>query len=191
MSQYTITSLPLSKDQMRRLSDGKTVRLKKESVAAIGAEGGAPVALTKSQLNRIAKAKAKGAGCQIELSQAQLVASCHHSVDGGGIWDSIRNVASGAAPVAKDLAASLLSNYGDQGLNFAESQANKALGNLLPSGAVGDVARKFGELGLHLGNTYAQHHLQDFVAGLSQSKNGRGLFAVGTGGSGLYAPGTH
>lgn len=187
MTEYATVHLKLSDRQVARLSKGEQVQIKHADLPSADDTQGVPACLTKTQLNRIVKAQAAGKGLRLKLSDAQIRACCEHKV-GGSIWSRFRDFASSAsstaAPVAKDLATSLLDNYGDKAVGFATDQASKAVSSIIPSGVAGDLAKTLTNFGLQLGSKYASDQLRHVVDGIKQSKNGSGLFAPGTKGRG-------
>lgn len=186
MASYETVNLPLDERQVDRLSKGEAVRLKHSELSATE---GVPVCLTKTQVARIAKAKAASKGVQIKLSQAQIAACCHHTV-GGSVFSTAvtraKDYIPAAASAAKGLAASLLEQYGQKGLDAAHG----AVDNLVASSKLPDYLKPFAEMGTTLGSKYASNQLQALLNGMRQTKNGSGLFAPGSGGGGLFLPGT-
>ena len=185
MTSYESVTLPLDQRQIDRLSNGEAVRLKHSELSS--AEG-VPVCLTKTQVARIAKAKAAGKGVQIKLSQAQIAACCQHHV-GGSVFSNAVSRAKDYIPqatnAAKGLAASLLEQFGQKGVDAASNAVSHLAADKLP-----DFLKPFAEIGVTLGSKYAGHQLQALINGMRQTKNGVGLYAPGTG-SGLFLPGTH
>lgn len=81
------TNLTLSVAQMKKLSQGKTIR-----VAANKMSGSHGVLLTEEQFKKYTKAKKAGKGFSIKMSNAQIT--------GSGWFDTFKSIARVAAPLA-------------------------------------------------------------------------------------------
>ena len=193
MSNYHLVYLPLSAPQLKRLGALDPVRLKAESVQAIGNEAaGVPVLLTSVQVRRIEKARAAKKGVQIQLSNAQLVASCSHTINGGNVFsDALRKVgawlgdkassaAAALAPAAKTLATAgaskVVDALGDAAVGASEQYIPEAL---VP----------FFEMGLSLAKKHSVAQLRKLIEGIHVGAGvGSGLYLPGKSGGGLFGP---
>jgi hypothetical protein len=80
---YQLYGLSLTKNQVKSLGDGLTVKLAHKNLS-----GSHPVYLTTTQLNKINKALSTGKGVTLKMSMAQLKHAHRH---GGSIFSTLKN----------------------------------------------------------------------------------------------------
>lgn len=166
--------LALSAHQIQRLSGGHSIRLKHADLEA--ADGGVPVCLTTTQLNRVKKARAAGKGVQLQFSEAQLAACAADKIGAGFFGDSMKKIGStvravASNPMAQQLAATIADRYGAQGIDAVGDLAAGAINSRVHEGLT-----PFVDMGMNLGKRYTKSQLDALIKGVKK-------------GSGLYAPG--
>jgi len=87
--------LALQHHHLAKLVQGDTIRLKHNQL-----QGPISIHLTKIQWNKLRKVRANGKGMTLKMSTAQVR---HNLENGGGLWDTLKNVYNTVAPVAKAL----------------------------------------------------------------------------------------
>jgi len=87
--------LALQHHHLAKLVQGDTIRLKHNQL-----QGPISIHLTKVQWNKLRKVRANGKGMTLKMSTAQVR---HNLENGGGLWDTLKNVYNTVAPVAKAL----------------------------------------------------------------------------------------
>lgn len=165
MSDYQPAQLDLSSRQLARLARGEKVRLKHEHLGR-----GISVHLTKTQHRKMARAQQTGKGFQLGFSQHQV----NYHKGKGGFGSLFSGIAQSLAPQAIDAVSGLA---GDQG--------KKLIDKFAPAVAKGFLNTALQE-GLKFGNSRGKDELKHFLTGLSQSKNGSGLFSFIPGGVGDF-----
>jgi len=185
---YHSIHLRLTHDQMVRLAQGNTIRLKYD--ALVSGDARDEIHVTATQYKRIAKAIAGGKGVDLQMSQTQLR---HHHANvrvGSGFGDFLRNGALSAV------------NYvGNKGLDVVGSVAKGQVGavtGLLPDAfGISSGAERLAKRGIDAGTAYGKDKLTSTLNGY---KSGQGVLKQVKGrsrpinldqvlnGSGLYLP---
>jgi hypothetical protein len=184
--RYHSISLKLSDQQLSRLADGESIRLKHSDLSP-GEGEGLPVCVTQTQMNRIAKAVAGGKGVQLKFSATQIRVCMDHKVGGGIFTNALRRIgklAEGAVrgvkklvgnpiaqQLARGLATSLGNKYGSTAVDAVAGLAGKAIKSNVP-----DALAPFVDAGMDLGSRLTKQQLESLLKGI---KSGSGLYLPG------------
>lgn len=164
--------------QIRRLAKGERIRLKPSQLGH-----GMELDLTATQVKNCEKAMRLGKGVQLGFSDAQIE---HHMKTGDGRFgDFFKNVGSkiksGAVSVAQNLAPILIDKAASMGTALVKDKVRNSA--YVPDLARGMIESALSD-GIKYGNSRGKDELASFLGGLSQSKNGSGLFVKN--GDGLF-----
>ncbi|XP_004346377.1 hypothetical protein CAOG_05704 [Capsaspora owczarzaki ATCC 30864] len=145
---YHPVKLNLTRDHVRKLAKGKNIRLSNNHIKT----GGQTVHLTKTQINRIGKARKTGSGITLQLSLPQLR---HHGRHGAGFFGNLlkgvaKNVINTAGKTLLDKGTQKLADYGAKKGGIIGTLANAGASTLSKVGdhVIDKVNTKLGGSGL-------------------------------------------
>ncbi len=174
MTDHYKHGMRFTAEQIKKLAKGMGVR-----VAHNHLTGSHVVHLTKRQLNKVKKSSRNGVGMVLRMSPTQI----RHNMKGGGIFDTIKDLAwSGAkaiAPKAIDYASGYLKSQIGSGMSLRRSQSKSG------KGFFGDLIKGVGSYGVNALAGLAGGRLRK-RASRRKSKSGKGIFGDIIRGVGSY-----
>jgi len=145
---------------------GLKIRLKPTQLS--GGESPDTLLLTKTQINRLEKARAAGKGCELQLSEAQFTHNARHG--SGRFSDFFAKVGNYVRDKALDGISSVGSNLIKAG--------SKLLGAKVKGVALASMD-SFVDAGIEAGGKWTATQLESFLKGLKSTKTGSGVLGSG------------